>query len=255
METKTTPTHAQRLWVYALEGLYNDRDLSPSERSRAERIVASNEISISEKEDFAIVASYLLRENGRWRTLQTIYRNYDQQRAAGGELDQWYFLTMAEFAEIQRLLQGEEFDTAIVRGCSFTEHFLDDNVDWFRYTPFEFGSDDEASFAQLINFVTKEGFVDDRVQKLLHFVRQVRNHTAHHAWLNKEIEIELVLLAGRAQLYVLDRLLDEKATRDDIDLPEFDTEPERVERYIQRIEEEFGWKYSDHRKYWAIPEY
>lgn len=255
MDTETTPTRAQRLWVYALEGLYNSPDLAPSERRRAEQIVASNEIQISEKEDFAIVASYLLAEKGRWRTLQTIYRNYDQQRNAGGELDEWYFLTMAEFAEIQRLLQTEEFDTAIVRGCSFTEHFLDDNVDWFRYTPIEFGTDEEPSFAQLINFSREEGFLTDRGQKLLHFTRQVRNHTAHHAWLAKNIDLELVLLAGRTHLFVLDRLLEEKAARDEVELPEFEAEPQRADSYIAQIEDEFGWKYLDHRKYWAVPDF
>lgn len=253
METETSPTHAQRLWVYALEGLYNDPGLSPSERRRAEQIVASNQLSLSEKEDFALVASYLLDEYGRWRTLQTIYRNFDRQRDAGGQLDKWYFLTMAEFAEIQRLVQSEEFDTAIVRGCSFVEHFIEDNVDWFRYTPIEFDPDDEPSFAQLINFAQKEGFVDGQTQRLQHFVREVRNHTAHHAWLNKGIDVELVMLAGRAQLYILDRLLKEKASRDEVGLPEFNIDRKRAEKYINKVEEDVGWAYNERRHYWMTP--
>lgn len=250
MNAETTPTRAQELWIYALNGLYNEPDLSPSERRRAERIVASKELTLTEKEDFAIVASYLLSESNRWRALQTIFRNFDRQREAGGQLDDWYFVAMAEFAEIQRLLQAEEFDTAIIRGCSFADHFLEDNVNWFRYTPIEFETDRDPNFAELINFVRKEGFIDRRDQKLLHFVREVRNHTAHHAWLKKDLEFEVLVLANRALLYEINRFIEEKASRDEVDIPEFEAEPELAEEYLRVVEEEFGWKYQEHRKYW-----
>lgn len=250
METEADPTRAQRRWIYALEGLYNDAELSPSERRRAEEIVASNEISLAAKEDFAVVASYLLVKNGRWRTLQTIYQNFVKQQSAGGTLDEWYFVSMAEFAEVQRLAQNEEFDTAIIRGCSFVEHFLDDNVDWERYAPPELDREEGPSFAELINFSREAGFLDDRDQKLLHFVREVRNHTAHHAWLKKDVEAGLVLLASRALLYVINRLMEERSSRDGLELPEFEAEPELAEQYIDRVEEDFGWTYQDYRSYW-----
>lgn len=69
MERTPDPTCAQERWIYSLEGLYNRPEPSPSERKQAERTIASNEIPLSEKEDFAIVASYLLHERGRWRAL------------------------------------------------------------------------------------------------------------------------------------------------------------------------------------------
>lgn len=251
MDSETSPTEAQCLWVYALDGLYNKSELSPSQRRRAEEIVASNEISPDEKEDFAIVARHLLSENGRWKALQTLYGNFSNQHDSGGDLDEWYFVSMAEFAEIQRLVREEEFDTAIVRGCSFVEHFVKENVNWFRYTPIEFEPEKEPSFAELINFIRKSGFIGDLDQKLLHFAREVRNRTAHHAWLTQELDIELALIAGRALLYEINRLLEEKADRDDVSLPEFRTDPDRAAEYIDRVEEQHGWTYLDHQKYWV----
>lgn len=250
MSESPDPTRAQQLWIYALEGLYNRPALAPSERRRAEQLVSSREISLSRKEDFAIVSSYLLAENGRWQALQTIYGNYVQQRDAGGSLDEWYFIGTAELAEEQRLIRTEEFDTAIVRGCSFVEHFLDDNVDWYRYASFDLSPDDGVSFAELINLVRKARYIDDLDQQLLHLVREIRNHTAHHAWLTRDIDPDVARLGGRALLYTIDRLLAEKADREGVSLPSFDTDTAHAESIIDRIEGEFGWQYNAHRKYW-----
>lgn len=244
------PTRAQQLWIYALDGLYNRSGLAPSERRRAAEIATAKEISLSREDDFALVSSYLLAENGRWRALQTIYGNYVAQREAGGELDEWYFVGMAEFAECQRLLRTEEFDTAIVRGCSFVEHFLDDNVDWYRYAPFEFAPDDDPTFAQLINFTREEGYIDEVEQRLLHLARDVRNHTAHHAWLTRGIDPEVARLGGRALLVTIDRLLAEKADREGVSIAGIETDAARAESLLTTIEEEFGWQYDTYKKYW-----
>jgi len=109
MDAETAPTTAQRMWVYALHGLYNDPGLSEAERRRGEQIVEDNEISLTEKEDFATVASYLLDEYGKWTALETIYQNFERQRLSGGELGEWPFVAVAEFAEVQYLVQDNEY--------------------------------------------------------------------------------------------------------------------------------------------------
>lgn len=253
MDQDSSPTRAQQLWIYSLEGLYNRPELAPSDRKRAERIVSSNEISMSKKEEFAIVANYLLQERGRWQALQTIYRNYIDQLNAGGQLDEWYFVGMAEFAEIQRLLRNEEFDTALLRGSSFVEHFLQDDVDWLRGAPAEYSRDDEPSFAKLINFSRKAGFIDDLDQKLLHYIREVRNTSAHHAWLKSGLDPKLARVAARTLLFEIQRLLAEKADSEGIPIPDFDIRRERAKSFVATIEDDYQWTYNAHQKRWFQP--
>jgi len=110
---------------------------------------------------------------------------------------------MAEFVELQRLARKEEFDTALLRGCSFVEHFLKENVDWLRGAPATTAHDEDPSLAKVVNYCRKAGFLNDIDQKLLHFVREVRNNSAHHAWLTKDLDPEVARTADRALLYVI----------------------------------------------------
>jgi hypothetical protein len=249
MDAEPGPTTAQRMWVYALHGLYNEPDLSAAERRRGEQIVDENEISLNKKEDFATVASYLLDEYEKWTALETIYRNFERQRRAGGELDEWYFIAVAEFAEVQHLVNANEYGSAILRACSFLEDFLQDEVDWREYTSDE---ESEISFAQLINWSHEEGIVQRDEQRLLHFVRQVRNEMAHHAWLRNDIPRELALLANRVSLLLIDHLLQYKAEGDGVDVPTFDAGSEFTDELFDTINEHEWW-YDEMRQHWHPP--
>ena len=246
MDAETAPTTAQRMWVYALHGLYNDPGLSEAERRRGEQIVEDNEISLTEKEDFATVASYLLDEYGKWTALETIYQNFERQRLSGGELGEWPFVAVAEFAEVQYLVQDNEYGSAILRGCSFFEDFLEEEVDWATHDIEDVSG---VSFAQTINCAADEGLINPDEQRLLHFVRQVRNEMAHHAWLRNDIRRELALCANRATLLLIDRLLQQRAEQDGVNIPTFDADDEFVDELFETINEH-GWWYDEMNRHW-----
>lgn len=251
----TNPTHVQALWVASLRGLYYDEELTEEERERAIAIAKYGEaMDVSDDGDFVILGKYMREERNHRNSLSAIFESFEHYRRQGGELEDWHFLLMAEICEVQQLFaEKEEPESSLIRASSFLENYFKDNLPWLEHMDADFNpEEDDVSFAKLINIALYENWIVQEERMLLHFIRQCRNQFAHRSWLRSE-NFELVVLANRVALYVIDQLLQQAMAQHDIG--ELDDVIKDIDprSYIEEIEGAHGWEYLD-RQYWKIPD-
>lgn len=254
VSTQPNPTHIQGLWIASLRGLYHDEELTEEERERAITIAEDGEPMHARHDgDFVILGKYMREERNHRDSLSVIFETFEQYRQQGGELDEWHFLLMAETCEVQRLFADkEEPESALIRASSFLENYFESNLPWREYMDDDFDpEEDDISLAKLINIALYEDRISQEERMLLHFIRQCRNLFAHRSWLRNE-NFDLVVLANRVTLYVLDQLLQQAMAQHDIgDLDNMITDTV-AQSYVEEIEEVHGWEYLD-REYWEVP--
>ena len=244
-------TRAQTFVVASLRSLFDGEELTESERERAERIIETQQPRIDSSEDFHAVSKFYRDEDGHRRALEKLYYSFKAFRESGGELNNWYFLYMAEICEVNRLFGDEEEpESALIRGTSFLEHDLEERVTISNHRTNYDPEQDYVSFGNLVNWAADDGVITASQQKLYHFVREVRNMFAHHTWLDRQRDYSLLVLAGRVVIYLIDaHVQDRMRTLEMAELTGFidDIEPEE---YLSTIRDEHGWTYREEGNCW-----
>lgn len=140
----------------------------------------------------------------------------------------------------------------LLRSTAFLHQYLLEQIDIEEYlsdaSTLDDGSEAETvGFARVINLAVKDGFISRRMRRLLHFIREVRNQSAHNIWLDRNYSIEILEHGSDCALYILNQLLASQF-RDHVGY-DFtrDTYAEELE---QRITQEFEWWYYERKQTW-----
>jgi hypothetical protein len=86
-------------------------------------------------------------------------------------------------------------------------------------------------------------------------VRTVRNRFAHHTWLDRGDEFEILVLAARVVLYTLDAHVQARFDPiEEVELQNFIEGLDAEDEYLREIESEHGWGFKELKKRWCVPE-
>lgn len=247
-------TNYQLEAIGAIGVLYDDRDL-PEDPDEQLQALEAGVLAPGQGPDLERTIRLVQARDGRRLALSNLYDMFTHYSQAGGELDQWHFLHTAELYEIQRLSEIQEVEAALIRGTSALEHTLEEEIDitshWSDYDP----ADDHTRFVNLIDWAFEDEVVTYQGLKLHHFVRTVRNRFAHHTWLDRGDDFEILVLAVRVVIYLMDAHVQARfAVIKQVDLKNFIKELDPEEEYLRVIKAEHGWNFEELKKRWDVPE-
>jgi hypothetical protein len=247
-------TSRQLETVGAIGVLYEDGDL-PEDAEEQLQALEGGVLSPGEGPGLEMMIRLVHARDGRRLALSNLYDTFNQYRHAGGELDQWHFLHAAELYEIQRLSEAQEVEAALIRGTSALEHTLEEEVDITSHRPDYDPAEDHTRFVELIDWAFEDGVMTYQDLKLHHFVRTVRNRFAHHTWLDRGDDFEILILAVRVVLYLMDAHVQARFdVIEEVELQNFIKGLDPEEEYLRVIESEHGWEFKELKKRWCVPE-
>lgn len=246
-------TNYQLEAVVAIKALYDNRDL-PEDADEQLQALEGGGLSPGEGPDLEKMIRLVHARDGQRLALSNLYEMFTQYRHAGGALDQWHFLHTAELYEMQRLSEAQEVEAALIRGTSALEHTLEEEVDITSHWPDYDPAEDRTRFVKLIDWAFEDGMVTYEDLKLHHFVRTVRNRFAHHTWLDRGDDFEILILAVRIVLYLMDAHVQARFdVIEEVELQNFIKGLDPEEEYIRVIESEHGWEFKELKKRWRVP--
>jgi hypothetical protein len=247
-------TNYQLEVIGAIEALYDGRALPEGTDKKLQALdqqVRSQGVVPDLKSTIRLVHI----RDGRRFALSNLYDTFIHYRQAGGKLDRWHFLHTAELYEIQRLSEIQEVEAALIRGTSALEHTLEEKVDLSLHWPSYDPAEDHTRFVKLIDWAFEDGLVTYQNLKLHHLVRTVRNRFAHHTWLDRGDDFEILVLAVRVVIYLMDAHVQSQFdVVKGIELQNFIEGLDPEEEYLEVIEDKHGWKFKELQKRWHIPE-
>jgi|AntDeeMetagen681_2_1112603.scaffolds.fasta_scaffold12311_2 hypothetical protein len=247
-------TNWQLETIGAIGVLYEDRDL-PEDADEQLQALEGQALSPSDSPDFEMTIKMIQARDGRRLALSNLYDTFTYYRNAGGELDRWHFLHTAELYEVQRLFEYQEVEAALIRGASALEHTLEEEVDITSHWPSYDPDEDYTRFVKLIDWAFEDNMMTYQDLKLHHFVRTVRNRFAHHTWLDRGDDFEILVLAARVIIYLMDSHVQARFNAiEEVELQNFIEELDPEEEYLRVIEGEHGWEFRELKKRWCVPE-
>lgn len=248
------PTNWQLQTVVTIKALY-DNTKPPEDADEQLQALEQGGISPVEGPGFEKMIRLIHARDGRRLALSNLYDTFMYYRNAGGKLDQWHFLHTAELYEIQRLLLDYEVEAALIRGTSALEHTLEEEVDIASHWPGYDPAEDYTQFVDLIDWAFEDSVLTYEDLKLHHFVRDVRNEFAHHTWLDRSDEFEILVLAVRAVIYLMDAHVQARFDLvEEVELENFIEGLDAEEEYLREIKSEHGWEFKELKKRWSVPE-
>lgn len=240
--------------VSVLRVLYDNREL-PKNAGEQLQALEQGGLSPGKGPDLKEMIRLIHARDGRRLALSNLYETFMRYRHAGGDLDQWHFLHSAELYEIQRLSEAQEIEAALIRGTSALEHTLEEEVDISSHWPDYDPAEDHTRFVKLIDWAFDDEVVTYQNLKLHHFVRTVRNRFAHHTWLDRGDDFEILILAVRVVLYLMDAHVQARFDIiEEVELQNFIKGLDPEEEYLRVIESEHGWEFKELKKRWCVPE-
>lgn len=240
--------------VGAIGVVYEDEDL-PEDADEQLEALEGQAVPPGNGPELEEMIRLVRARDGRRLALSNLYETFSQYRHAGGELDRWHFLHTAELFEVQRLFEQQEVEAALIRGTSALEHTLEEEVDITAHWPDYDSDEDYTRFVKLIDWAFADDVMTYQDLKLHHFVRTVRNRFAHHTWLDRGDDFDILVLAGRVVIYLLDAHVQARFnTIEEVDLQNFIEGLNPDEAYLEVIENDHGWKFRELKKRWRVPE-
>lgn len=240
--------------VKAIEVVYEDDDL-PEDADEQLQALEGQAVPPRDGPELGVVIRLVRARDGRRLALSNLYEMFSQYRHAGGELDRWHFLHTAELFEVQRLFGEGEAEAALIRGTSALEHTLEEEVSITAHRPDYDPDEDYARFVNLIDWAFEDDVMTYQDLKLHHFVRTVRNRFAHHTWLDRGDDFDVLVLAGRVVIYLLDAHVQARFNAiEEVELQNFIERLDPDEAYLGVIEGDHGWKFRELKKRWRVPE-
>lgn len=203
--------------------------------------LASDDPEWAESHDstkYVVNAVQRANKNGKVAALRYLY---DEFQALNHEYTKWHFLSVVETNDMQVLADLNQRRTAITRGTSFFEQYFKSNL----------GIDpgEHTSLAGLIDDAEQAGLITKLEQKILQFVRELRNDVAHYTWLDPKFNDSLLHLSVEALLYVVGNIMIREHSQhtEIVDDPTNDFDPNEL---VNDFENESGWVYDERDNRW-----
>ena len=152
-------------------------------------------------------------------------------------------LLLIESLEYNELWESGQYRTGIMRAASFYQSFLIDECDL----------ESDIGLYDAIRSAAAEGFLSEDEERVLQFLREVRNDCGHNTWLRNEYHEETIMLACFAALTVTDSIRGGIVDNQLTELGESPMErnsPSNLTTIIQNVEERYNWEWDeDQRRY------
>ncbi|WP_224268516.1 hypothetical protein [Haloprofundus salinisoli] len=247
-------TKWQLATVKSIQVLYEDDDLPENADEQLETLDRQS-VLLGDGPELEAMIRLVRARDGRRLALSNLYNMFSQYCQAGGKLDRWHFLHTAELFEVQRLFGEQEVEASLIRGTSALEHTLEEEVDITAHWPDYDPDEDYTRFVKLIDWAFEDGVMTYQDLKLHHFVRTVRNRFAHHTWLDRGDDFDILVLSGRVIIYLLDAHVQARFNAiEEVELENFIEGLDPDEAYLGVIEDDHGWEFREFQKRWRVPD-
>jgi len=184
--------------------------------------------------------------------LQALRLAYQNLQRTHTTIDDNIILLLIESLEYNKLWRLGQSRTGIMRAASFYESFLIE----------ECNLEPNNSLYDAIKSAAEVGYITEEGERVLQFLREVRNDCGHNAWLTNEYHQEIIMLACFAALTVTNsirgRIVDEQMVEIGESPMERDSSS-NITTIVENIEDRFNWSWNeDQRRYdpvqWSPPE-
>lgn len=189
-------------------------------------------------------------DSSRLQALRFAYQNLQHVPTT---IEDNLILLLIESLEYNELWSSGQYRTGIMRAASFYESFLIDECN--------LGPNNRLYDA--IKSAADEDFLSEKEERVLQFLREIRNDCGHNAWLKNEYHQEVVMMACFAALTVTNSI---RGGIVDNQLAEIGESPmerdssSNLTPIVQNVESRYNWEWDeDQRRYdpvknWSPPE-
>lgn len=174
----------------------------------------------------------------RLQALRLAYQNLQRTHSA---IDDNLILLLIEWLEYSELWCSGQYRTSIMRAASFYQSFLTENCDF----------ESNIGLHNAIKLAADENFLSEEEERVLQFIREVRNDCGHNAWLKNEYHEEIVMMACFAALAVTNSIRQE-ITNVELaeigELPIYESSSTNLAAIIGNIEERYNWRWDENER-------
>ncbi|KAB1190731.1 MULTISPECIES: DUF4145 domain-containing protein [Haloferax] len=219
------------------------------------------------------------KREGRYTALKYLWWRFNERSEF---YDKWIFLLFVETAEIylldtiahsipeaievllekypqleQSFHGNPKMDFAyhqyvVLRACAFLHQYLLEKVNIDQYINENSNlqgqfNRDQISFSKVINWAKYDDLITAQTRRLIHFIREVRNVSAHNMWLDRNYSIDILRHGSECSTYILNQIL-ALQFREHLG---YDFSREKYGNELEnKIEREFEWWYYEQKQTW-----